>query len=285
MTGQGILLNLTDLSGIVNASTYKLLLPGLILLLSASLAGQAGTGIQSNGTGGGAWDQDSSWNPASTPEITDTVIILQNDTIFLTKDEAVHTLVIEPGGVLICNNSLLAISGDSQIEGKLLNNAHFLINGTTSQTISSADTISTLSVDKPSGDLYLSGNLVVSGVLRLIRGEIVNPSDTIIVGTGTGDGESGSVVRSGGHLTGTIKRYIHDDSTGTAILFPVGSSFSYRPALVTFNSPSAGSLITSFNPSQPGNTGFPLNDNDNIEISYSRLIPGEWYFISELMPV
>ena len=154
----------------MNASTYKFLLTGLILLLSASLAVQAGIGIKSNGTGGGAYDQNSSWHPAWAPEITDTVIILQNDTIFLTKGEAVHTLIIEPGGVLDCNNFLPALSGDTQIEGKMLNNARFLINGTTGQTISSADTISSLSLDKPSGDLYLSGNLVISDSLILVQG-------------------------------------------------------------------------------------------------------------------
>lgn len=247
----------------------------LLFIFSLSAAAQTyDFGHESNGTGGGAWDQDTSWFHGSAPAATDTVIILQNDTILLTKDEIAGSLIIETGAVLKSNDFRLTVSGDIFIDGVLADRSHLIINGAADQALSCADTITILSVDKSSGNLILSGNLVISDSLLLLGGEIVNASDTVIVGTGTGPGQMGSIVQVSGHVTGAFKRYVHQDSTGIAILFPVGSASISRPAIVTFNNLSGGALISAFVDDLPGNMGMPLNDNDTL--LYNTFVEGYW---------
>ena len=118
------------------------------------------------------------------------------------------------------------------------------------------ETFYDLIINEVSGSVLLNNNVTVSNTLTMNGGSIGTQTNTLTLGTGTGN--IGTLNHSSGTISGRFERWI--SGTGLPFLFPIGTDTDYRPASITFNDLTAGSLIAEFISSAPGNNGLPLND-------------------------
>ena len=151
-------------------------------------------------------------------------------------------------GDLTITSTLNTANFDINLKGNWSNSNIFdegtgevILSGTGDQNISNpvGETFYDLKLDKPSGVMTMDNDLRVSNALTMLQGNIITGSNTLILGTGTGN--PGSLAHTAGTLVGSMERWIN--STGTAILYPVGDDSWYRPAEITFTDLNGGSLV------------------------------------------
>lgn len=134
--------------------------------------------------------------------------------------------------------------------------------GTKSWNLLSARTTDTLMLNGSASLNFSSTNPVVLGVNTLLSmngGNITTNNDTLFLGQSAS--AIGTMSRTSGMITGNFRRWLPASVTGS-ILFPVGASSQYRPASITYTSaPSTGgTILADFVPTDPGETGLPLDD-------------------------
>ena len=97
-----------------------------------------------------------------------------------------------------------------------------ILNGTSDQTITNllGETFNNLSLSKASGNIYLGGNVTISGTLTMGGGDIICTDKSLVIGTSTGN--TGNLVYATGKVVGTVERWI--SATGTDVLFPIGTA-------------------------------------------------------------
>ncbi len=199
-----------------------------------------------------------------------------NNTIRRPQNDTYYHLEIRGSG----NKTLpsaLTIMGDLTIAGPLVsNNFNINLGGDWTNTASFSEGTGTvtmigtgdqqitnpvgeifygLTISKSTGHLDLDNDVTVSNTLTMTEGVIDAGTNTIVLGTGTGN--VGTLSYASGRIIGPFKRWI--DAAGTW-LFPVGTANHYRPADVTFNNVTGGTVTTEFLSSDPGNNGLPLDD-------------------------
>ncbi|MCZ8355979.1 MAG: T9SS type A sorting domain-containing protein [Cyclobacteriaceae bacterium] len=183
---------------------------------------------------------------------------VQNN-ITLSSTLAIGTQLLELAGNFT-NTGVLTSTGAGQIT----------FNGTGDQTITSNTTIvvRNVRINKPAGVLTLTNtNLNVSAALTLTIGNIVTGTNKVIVGTGTGVGLLGTISSTGNSfIEGRLERYISNASgnnNSAALSFPISNNGATRTATLTLIGTAGtinGSLTLNFLPTNPGNTGMPLDD-------------------------
>lgn len=170
------------------------------------------------------------------------------------------------------------------IQGNLVYNKSFFDSLTTLQYVgSNQQSISGGSMYNlvvTGGQKNLSNHLTVRNNLALIG--ILNTSIyTLNIGISTT--QTGTLTRNNGYIIGNIRRWFNTTNSINSGLFPVGTG-AYRPLNIEFTSqPSAGgTLLCSFESTEPGNSGLPLFDfssgfaviNKTAKNGYWKLIAG-----------
>jgi hypothetical protein len=135
------------------------------------------------------------------------------------------------------------------------------LNGAGSQSIYSSSGEMYYNLTINNGGLILNNNVTVSNTLIMTLGNINSGTDTLTLGTSITN--VGTLIHSSDNtIIGKFQRWIN--STGMNILYPVGTSSDYRPALVNFINLTSGSLVSEFIVSNPGNNGLPMTDGPYI---------------------
>ena len=199
-----------------------------------------------------------------------------NNAIRRPQNDTYHHLEIRGSGSKTMP-SALTILGDLTMSGPLVSNnfninlggnwtntasfsegtATVILDGSGDQQLSNpvGETFYNLTISKSTGQLNLDNDVTVSNALTMTEGVISAGSNTFTLGTGTAN--VGSLNHASGRIIGRFKRWI--DVAG-GWLYPVGTANYYRPASITFNNVTGGSVTTEFISSDPGNNGLPLDD-------------------------
>lgn len=200
-----------------------------------------------------------------------------NATCQLAANLTVLQSIIVNSGTLDANNLNITIGNSWTNNGTWIpGTGTITFSGTGTQTItkSGGETFNNVTVNKPSGTVTLANNLQVNSVLDMTAGSIDCGSYTITLGVSTAS--TGTLSYTAGTIIGKLKRWIN--STGTGILFPIGTSSYYRPALLTFTNLAGGTLTVNFVSSDPGNNGLPLTESGkSIPNQYTE---GYWNLIA-----
>jgi hypothetical protein len=140
-----------------------------------------------------------------------------------------------------------------------------LFNGTANQTVTSTGAFNHITVNKPTGDIVLGGNISLSGTLTFTQGKITTGSYIVITTSGTVSGAA----QSTGWVNGKMQRTF---STGTNVAgtFYVGGAIYYSPVTITFASVTGGGAIT------VGNTDGAHPNLPASGISADKNIPRYW---------
>jgi hypothetical protein len=122
-------------------------------------------------------------------------------------------------------------------------------------------------------NVTLTNSTSVSNIITFTKGIFVTSANTLTLGTSTST--LGTLSRTSGHVYGNFKRWIAAAATSN-ILFPVGTLTYYNGANFSFTvAPTAGSISSTFIPTNPGTNGFPLTD---AGISLTTIGYGYWSF-------
>ena len=139
------------------------------------------------------------------------------------------------------------------VGGNILNNgtlnngtSTFILNGSTTQGITSGSAFNNLTMNKPAGTGALMGNTTVNGVLNFIAGVVSTGAYSIIIPS------SGSVTGAAqgtGWINGNLQKSI---ATGATVKnFETGDSAYYTPVNVAFgNVTTAGNLLGNTTPTE-----------------------------------
>ncbi|MFM9986444.1 MAG: MopE-related protein [Flavobacteriales bacterium] len=179
-------------------------------------------------------------------------------------------LTIGTNGVLDMSDGSAAIDGSVLLYGDWSNQIEtnfkqgdgtVTLKGNVAQTINTADTkevFNNLTIQNASASgITLAKNVQVLNALTMTSGNIATGATILELGSSTSS--VGSLSYTSGNVIGDFKRWIN--TTGTGILFPVGTATSHQRALVTFTNLTNGSLTARFNSTNPGSTGLPLAEN------------------------
>ena len=174
----------------------------------------------------------------------------------------------------VTNSFDVILQGDLIITGGILEEESdkFTLSGSAAQVISalSPESFYDLEVSKSGGSVSLGVDISVTNTLTLTSGIISTSSQKVVLGTGTSS--TGTLQRTSGYISGNFERWL--STTGSAHLFPVGTSSFYRPASINFSNLSGGRLLVSFVETMPGSSGLPLTEGtDTVRHTFTE---GYW---------
>ncbi|MBI4645820.1 MAG: hypothetical protein HY738_04250, partial [Bacteroidia bacterium] len=185
--------------------------------------------------------------------------------------------------VNITAGTLNTATSNMTVGGSWTNNSTFTpgsntvtFNGTGTQTITKTEgeTFNNLTINKTSGTVILAYNINVNNTLTMTQGNIDCQSYTLTLGTGLGS--TGTLTYTAGTIIGNFKRWVN--STGVAILFPIGTASYYRPASINFTNLTGGTLTANFVASDPGSSGLPYTDGSRTVVN--QFTEGYWVMIA-----
>ncbi|MEM9328462.1 MAG: hypothetical protein AAGA85_22530, partial [Bacteroidota bacterium] len=173
------------------------------------------------------------------------------------------------------NNYALTVAGDWANAGFFEErNGNVSFTGSDDQTITNplGEEFYDFTINKPSGNLTLSGNVTISNTLDLNQGSIVTSASNLILGTSAAN--EGTLSYTAGRVIGAFERWVTNASPST-YLFPVGVASNTRLATFEFNTIDVdGTVIVSFSEAAPGSNGFDLNDGGTT--LYNPFVDGFW---------
>jgi hypothetical protein len=218
------------------------------------------TGMSSNGTGGGDWDDTLSWASNVVPTIGDHVTILSGDTIEMTDDHAAIDITVQSTGVLNINSNELKILGDFNVSGSVNSDSGSELYvddyGLKPQLEIPAGiaTIKKITLDRASGawsdhNIDLDDNVPADSVVLVLTKGILMLNDS---SNGNGN-PKGLLLHSFGiqryitiddtrHVDGKVSRWINND--GTWYFFPCGDEGRGRFMALMANSMSGNNHNT-----------------------------------------
>jgi len=173
----------------------------------------------------------------------------------------------------VTNNFNINLAGDWNNTGGTFTEGTgtVIFDGFSNQTINGVETFYNLNFTNTSG-LYLNNNVSVSNTLTMGGGNFYPQASKLIIGTGAV--RPGTVSYTSGIVAGKLERWVN--ATGTGILYPIGTPGIYRPATITYNNLSSGSVIGEFIAADPGSAGLPLSEGTvNVTNQYTE---GYWDF-------
>ncbi|MBL4577050.1 MAG: hypothetical protein JKX74_01180, partial [Flavobacteriales bacterium] len=176
-----------------------------------------------------------------------TNIILGNLTISATLD---------------CNGNNINIAGNWINTGAFTTQtATVTFDGSSAQALTNSlgETFYDLTFNKSAGTLTLNDNATVTNILTMTSGNVDATSGTLILGDACGN--VGTLSHASGSVIGKFRRWINNTGTpGPPVVYPVGTASNYRPALVSFNAVTCGTLTGEFIATDPGSSGLPLGE-------------------------
>ena len=190
------------------------------------------------------------------------------------------TKVVVLGNVNIDASANIDNAGTIELTGDWTNDGNGLINGsagtveftgTSNQDITGTTPTEfyNLTIDNSSG-VTLGVDATASNNLNMTDGNIDAGSNTLELGISTST--VGSLTYTTGNILGNFKRWIN--STGTGILYPVGTASNNHLAVLTFSDLTNGSVTGSFTSGDPGSAGLPVaEDAYNIGAQFTE---GYW---------
>lgn len=132
-----------------------------------------------------------------------------------------------------------------------------------------------------SNNCQLINSTTVTGTLTFTTGKWITKKDDVLetpdtLTLGTSASSLGTLTRVSGHVVGNFRRWLAASATSN-ILFPVGTLNYYNGANFSFTvAPTAGSLVSTFVPTNPGTLNFPLIDTDGTTLY--NIGYGYWLF-------
>lgn len=152
-------------------------------------------------------------------------------------------------------------------------------NGSSLQYISSisGESFYNLTVNNSAG-VSFDNNTVATNSLTMTTGNVNIGKYILTLGSST---TTGAFSRQGGIIVGKFERWLMTSGLTASIVFPVGTSASYRPLSLQLSSLThSGSIIVEFVNGHPGNiTSPPLTDADGNK-TYNTFSDGYWSFMS-----
>ncbi len=189
-------------------------------------------------TSGGNWNVKTTWSPSGIPGATDNVTI--SGIVSLKGDESVNNITINSGTLDIGGNTLTingSVSGTGTITGS--STSILIISGTgilgTLYFTSGSEQLSSLVLNRTSGDITLGTNLVVSS-LTLTNGVLSTGTNKLTLGTATGSTGtlSPAVPTNASYINGNFERWLGSALLNVDVYFPLGSASSYRPVKIKY---------------------------------------------------
>ena len=119
------------------------------------------------------------------------------------------------------------------------------------------------------GTKTLLGNTTINGTLTMTTGNIVTGANILVLANYA----ASSLSYNSGIVIGNFERYINQ--TAQDYFFPVGIAGQIHSLTARFSNLTAGSILARYISGDPGNTGLPLNDADNSQIS-EQFTTGYW---------
>ncbi|NOZ47739.1 MAG: T9SS type A sorting domain-containing protein [Chlorobi bacterium] len=190
----------------------------------------------SNGVGGGNWNDPNSWTDGTIPALNSNVIINATDSIIITSNIIVNNLSVLGDLTTASLNDTYNI----EVKGDIINNGVFItgkceikLTGSNNQNISG--TFYNLTVNKSSGQVNLSNNLVINNILDLTSGKLVLGNYNLQI-----ENSASTAIKNGNQ-----KSYIQADQLGKVIWkvvqgntmnFPIGDVDDYSPFSFILNS-------------------------------------------------
>ncbi|MEA3447999.1 MAG: T9SS type A sorting domain-containing protein [Bacteroidota bacterium] len=185
-------------------------------------------------------------------------------------------------GTYNCNNFNLSVGGNWSNSGAFTEGtATVTFNGSDAQSITNAadEIFYAMTVDKSSDTLTFVNNVDVTNTLTMTQGNIDAATNNKILTLGDNSPTEGTLNHTSGTIIGEFQRWL--TSTAVNRLFPVGTSTSYRPAIINFTNLTNGSLTVEFVASDPGSNGLPLSE-DGLNIN-NQFTEGYWDFTAGTM--
>ncbi|MCK4920553.1 MAG: hypothetical protein KAS71_05870, partial [Bacteroidales bacterium] len=150
-----------------------------------------------------------------------------------------------------------------------------IFDGSDNDTISGAETFYNLTVAKSGGALILNNDIIVSNSLSMESGNIDTQVNKLTLGTSTAN--IGTLNFTSGTIIGKYEKWFDAGSTGSGKVFPIGTVDFYRPATLTFNAITGGSLISEFIASDPLIRNLPITESNGYSVT-DQYLEGYWDF-------
>lgn len=244
---------------------------GTIIIERAGNSGGNNLGlIASNGTlnvtGGTLQIGDASSPVTQTISINSSVsfanvdINSANVTALLTNNLTVLNDFSITSGTFNCNTFSLSVGRHWTNTGTFTTGTGTInFNGTGTQTItkSGGETFYNFTINKTSGTISLANDINISNTLTLTSGNIDCGSYTVTLGTSAV--AAGTLTYTSGNIIGKFNRWINTPTVD--VFFPIGTSTNSRMAQLNFTNLVAGTLMSEFIATDPGNNGLPVSES------------------------
>jgi hypothetical protein len=161
------------------------------------------------------WHIGTNWTPSFVPSSISDVFIpnagVTNEPNIISADVNVYSLDLQSARTLTINagRTLTVNAGQTTLAGALAGGPYSL-------------SLVALTVNRPSG-ITLNGATSVSGVLTLTSGDVATGANVLSLGS------AGSIVRTSGHIIGSLKKM----NVTAPFIFPVGTGVGYTPIDIT----------------------------------------------------
>jgi hypothetical protein len=184
-----------------------------------------------------------------------------------------NNLSIWSGKTLTMDAVNLEVAGNWNNQGTFVEGTGTVIfNGTGAQSVTTTtaggETFYNLEINNTGSGITFNQNALATRSLTMSRGNIFTGANVLSLGTSTAN--LGNLIRTDGTIVGNFRRWF-DATTVSDVLFPVGTSANYRPAILHYpaTAPTTGGTLTaSFVASDPGSAGLTLNDaGDDLTIA------------------
>jgi len=194
------------------------------------------------GTTSTAWSDGSNWCGGVPTSSTDVIIPSGGNQPVIGTAALCNSITINSGATVILSGSnTLTVSGNFTNNGTFTpNSGTVTFNGTGTQSIggSAVSTFNNLTVNKPSGEIFLTSDESVNGALTLTTGIVdgITNSKTLTIGA-TGSASAGSTAS---YVKGKLARICGSAGSNN---FPVGNG-NFHPMALTYTQLTGTSTVT-----------------------------------------
>ncbi len=181
-------------------------------------------------------------------------------------------------GTYVCGSNEIEIKGNWTNKGVFsYGTGTVTFNGTANQTIisSSDENFYNLTINKAATNIVLENNITVRNTLTMTSGNFEGETQKVTLGYDALN--CGTLSWNKGYTTGYFERWLSETvHNGVQVEFPVGITGSNRAMkpTYTFGSSGGGSLTVRFVQSDPGRSGFNVDDNGTSV--YNTFVDGYW---------
>ncbi len=196
------------------------------------------------------------------------------------KEKRAQGILYITGNVTINSGIFVSNNHTIYVRGNWTSFSHFeegsglvVFDGTSDQILArpGGEMFYNCEIDKSSGTFFVNDQLTISNSLTMTSGNIDVGHKTITLGTDAGN--IGTLSHTSGSVIGKFERWII--ASGSAYLFPVGTTSDFRPAYSTFATiQTVGTVAFEFIPESPGSAGLSLVDG--AATIYNTFLDGYW---------